>query len=123
MHSIVVGSTNIAGYIVDGSYDMDSTDKYESWQDGNYVEHRIIVTSKVTGSFKVVCSNETIDLDDFRAIFDNAADNGVVNMSVWVTNQGVTKAISAYYNMKSAEHIIRADGTYIDVITVEITER
>lgn len=123
MHRIIVGTTDITDYIVDGTYEMDSEDQFESWKDGNYVEHRIIVSSKVKGSFNVVCSNETIDLDDFRALFDDVADTGKVTMTVYVTNTGKMETISAYYAMKNADHIIRADGTYIDVVTVEITER
>ena len=123
MHRILVGTTDITDYIVDGTYEMDAEDTFESWRDGNYVVHRIIVTSKVKGSFNVVCSHETIDLEDFRELFDDVADTGKVTMTVYVTNTGKTEVISAYYAMTNADHIIRADGTYIDVVTVEITER
>lgn len=123
MHSIIIGQTNITDYIVADTYSMDAESQYESWRDGNYVEHRIIITEKISGSFNVVCSNETLDLDDLYDLFDNAANNGVITATVYVTNKGTTEAISAYYALKSADHIIRADGTYIDVVTVEITER
>ena len=123
MHNIIIGTSDITDYIVDGSYSMDSNAVFESWKDGNYVEHRIIVASKVKGSFNVACSNETLSLSDLYDLFDNAANNGVITATVYVTNTGATEAISAYYALKNADHIIRADGTYIDIVTVEIPER
>lgn len=123
MHRIIIGTTDITDYIVDGSYEMDAEDTFESWRDGNYVEHRIIVASKVKGSFQVVCGNETVSLSDLSDIFEDASNNGVVTVTAYITNTGKIKALSAYYAIKNADHIIRADGTYIDVVTVEITER
>jgi len=123
MHRIMVGTTEITDYIVDGTYEMDAEDTYESWKDGNARQHRVIITSKVSGSFDVACANETISLADFNNIFSNAATSGHVIMNVYVTNQGTTKAITAYYHLKNKDHILRADGTYIDVVTVEVEEQ
>ena len=49
MHRIMVGTTEITDYIVDGTYEMDAEDTYESWKDGNARQHRVIITSKVSG--------------------------------------------------------------------------
>ena len=125
MHNVMIGTTNIKNYVVEGTYKMDASNTYESWKDGNMVEHRIIVTSKVNGSFDVVCSNKTgsITLADFYDIFDDAQTNGIITAGVYVTNRGTFEAISAYYALKNKEHTLLADGTFLDVVTVEITER
>ena len=124
MHNIIIGQTNISDYIIEGTYEMDSTDIYESWKDANYVEHRIITTSKINGSFDVACCNKSgsIELSDFYNIFDDAATNGVITATVYVTNRGSVSAISAYYSLKNKEHTLLADGTFLDVITVELEE-
>ena len=105
MHNIIIGQTNITNYIVDGSYKMDAKSQYESWQDGNFVEHRIIVTEKVEGSFDLVCSNKTgsITLSDFMDIITAADNNGVITCAVYVTNKGASEAIDAYYSITNKE--------------------
>lgn len=125
MHNVVIGQTNIKNYIIEGSYKMDSQDSYESWNDGNYVQHRVIVTTKVNGSFDVVCSNKTgdITLHDFYDIFANAQETGVVLCSVYVTNKGIQKTIEAYYKITNKQHTLLADGTFLDVVTVTIEEK
>lgn len=121
---VVIGTTDITEYVVEGTYKMDGKDTYQSWLDGNMVEHRIIVNSKVEGSFDVVLSNKNnMPLDDFYEIFANAENLGVVNALVYVTNKGIKKAISAYYELTSKEHRLLADGSFLDVVTVGIKER
>ena len=125
MHNIIIGQTNITGYIVADTYKMDAKAQYESWRDGNYVEHRIIVTEKVEGSFDVICSNldGSITLADFMDIIGDAENNGVITCNVYVTNKGASEAIDAYYEVTSKEHTLKADGTFVDVITVALKER
>lgn len=125
MHNVVIGSTNVKNYIVEKTYKMDAQDLYESWQDGNFRQHRVIVANKVSGSFDVVCSNKTgdITLADFYNIFGSAQNNGVVMCSVYVTNKGTQKTINAYYKLTNKEHTLLADGTYLDIITVGLDER
>ena len=122
---VVVNSTDITNYIVEGTYKMDSYDSYESWRDANGVEHRIIVTSKISGSFDLACSNRSssITLSDFLTLWNGAVDNGVVTVGVYVPNLGATKAIEAYYEITSKEHIRSGDGSMIDVLTINISER
>ena len=125
MHNIIIGQTNITGYIVADTYKMDAKAQYESWMDGNYVEHRVIITEKVEGSFDVVCSNldGSITLADFMDIIADAENMGVITCNVYVTNKGAAEAIDAYYTVTSKEHTMKADGTFVDVITVALKER
>ena len=122
---VVVNDTDITNYIVEGTYKMEAQDSYESWKDANGVEHRIIITSKVSGSFDLVCSNrsDSITLPDFLALWNGAVDNGVVTVGVYVINQGELKAIDAYHEISSKEHIRSGDGSLIDVLTINISER
>lgn len=125
MTNIIIGQTNITGYIVNETYKMDSHAQYESWKDGNYVEHRVIITEKVKGSFDVVCSNlpGSITLADFIDIISNADNNGVITCNVYVTNKGYAEAIDAYYSITNKSHVLKGDGTFVDVVTVELEER
>lgn len=125
MHNIIIGQTNISDYIVHDTYKMDAKAQYESWRDGNYVEHRIIITEKIEGEFNVVCSNldGSITLADFMDIISAAENNGVITCNVYVTNKGVSEAIDAYYAIDNESHTMKADGTFVDVLKVSLKER
>ena len=122
---VVIGSTEITNYIVEGSYDVNSSDSYESWQDGNMVEHRIIVSEKVSGKFNVACSNQarSITLANFLTLWNANVDNGVISLSLYVNNTDEFKAIEAYYKITNKEHTRTADGSFVDVLNIEIKER
>ena len=122
---VVVNSTDITNYIVEGSYKMDSSASYESWKDGNLVEHRIIVTHKIKGKFQVVCSNRanSITLADFLALWNSAVANGVVTLAVYVLDTNQFEALEAYYDIENVKHDRAGDGSFIDVLEITITER
>lgn len=123
MQTIMIGTTPITDLIVDGTYKMDAKDQYESWKDGNYREHRVIVTSKVEGSFDVVLPSDGTSLADFMDIIRDSEVNGVITALVDVTNRGSAEAISAYYELDNKEHNITASGRVVDVVTVKLKER
>lgn len=120
---VVVNSTDITSHIVDGTYKINSSDQYESWKDGNGVEHRIIVRTKVSGSFDFVCCDKTITLSDFLTLWNGAVNNGVVLIGLTVLNEGRFDAINAYYEITNKDHIKKGDGQIIDVLTIKIQER
>ena len=120
----IIGSTDISNLIVDETYKMDAEGVFESWLDGNYVEHRIYTASKVRGSFDVVLSSKNdCTLSQFKAIIDGATNNHVLTGAFYCSNTGTVEAVNAFCNLVNKDHILTADGIFIDVITVEITER
>lgn len=122
---LVVNDTDLTAHIVSGSYDISSEDQYESWKDGNFKEHRIIVTSKVSGSFDLACSNRTgsITLAEFLDLWDGAVDNGVITLGLYVPNKDKFELIEAYYEINPKDHILSGDGSFIDVFTIKLQER
>ena len=126
-HVIVNGSTqtDITPYIVAGSYDINIDSKYASWNDGNMVEHRITTAEKVTGSFNIACSDKrnSILLSEFLNIWNSAVTNHVINLDVYVPSLNIQKTIDAYFKISNADHVLSADGNFIDVFKIEIKER
>ena len=122
---VIVNSTNITNYIVEGSYKMDSADIYESWTDGNMKEHRVIVAKKIKGQFQIVCSNRSnsITLANFLTLWNGAVDNGVVTVSVQALDTNSFETIEAYYEIENVKHDRAGDGSFIDVLKISLTER
>ena len=123
MNVITINGHNVAPYIVDGTYQMDAEDQFLSWQDGNMTEHRIIVASKVSGSFDIACHDDGLSLSDFMGYVTGGEVNGIILCGVYVTNKGINKAINAYYTITNKTHDLTAEGDYVDVLTVELKER
>ena len=122
---LVIHGVDYTPYIVHGSYNINTDDVYESWEDGNMVEHRIIVTSKVKGTIQIVCSDmpRCKSASDFLADVKAATDNGVLTVGVYVPNLGAMKAINCYYSVQTSSHIKSIGGQFTDVFTLQIKER
>ena len=122
---VVVNNTDITPYIVEGSYNVNSEDSYESWKDANMVEHRVVIAEKVSGSFQVVCSNRSnsITLANFLTLWNGAVQNKVVTIGCRVLNTNKFEALNCYFKITNTKHDLAADGSFIDVLEIEITER
>ena len=122
---VVVNNTDITNYIVAGSYNVNQEQESESWKDGNKREHRIVIDHKVRGSFQIVCSNKRRDitLANFLELWNSAVVNEVATIGVRVLNTGAFEAIECYFEIKNVQHDLSADGTFVDVLEITITER
>lgn len=120
---VIVDGNDLSNYIVEGSYKMDSEDIYESWKDANYVTHRIIIAHKISGTFDMVVNPKNeVTVADIYDIFNDASDDGVIIAGVYVSNTGATEAIECYWSITNKEHELKADGTFIDILTVKLEE-
>lgn len=119
---IVVNDTDLTPYVVDGSYNIKSSDTYESWQDGNKKEHRIIITSKINGSFQIACGGD-LTLSEFLEVWNSAVNNGILRIGLYVTNTNTFEAIECYFEIDPEDHILTAGGKWIDVLSIKIMER
>ena len=123
---LIINGVDYTPYIVDGSYSIDSEDVYESWNDGNMVEHRIVVTQKVTGSVQLLCSEEgpwprvSALIADLQAATVNHV---LTNLGVYVPSRGAFEAINAYFKLQNTSHIKSMGGKFTDVFTLDIKER
>lgn len=119
----VIGNTDVSDLIVDGSYNMDLDQRYESWLDGNGAEHRSAKIEKTAGSFDVILSAKTMTLSQFYSLVKNStADTGATLCGFASTTTGTFKAINAYLRMTNKEHTVTSSG-FVDIVTVEVQER
>ena len=122
---LILNGVDYTPYIVEGSYKIDSDDIYESWIDGNMLEHRLVVTSKVSGSVQLLCSElgRWPKVSELLADINAATNNHVLTCGVYVPSRGAVEAINCYFNLVSSSHIKSLGGKFTDVFTLEIKER
>lgn len=121
----VVNSTDITNYIIKDTYEMNSEPVYTSWEDANYVEHRVYVRDKVRGSFEVITFGTTprTALVAFLNILKAATSNNVLTIGLYVQNEGTFKALNCFYTVESTQHAVTDDGRYVDRAKISIEER
>ena len=121
---VVVNDTNITPYIDWDSYNIQPKEEYESWQDGNYVEHRIYTRSRLKGSFNVwLCGMNGMDTDTFMELWNGAVHNKIVTLGVYDQTINHMRAIEAYYSITPSKHKEMINGNYFDVFKIEVYER
>lgn len=122
---VVVNNVDLTPHIVEDSYDIQCEDTYESWNDGNAVEHRVVIAQKVKGSFQILCSErgQNITLADFLSTWNGAVNNKVVTIGVYVPVLNQFKALQCYFTLGSPRHIKTSNDDFVDIIKVTITER
>ena len=119
-----INGVDLTPYIDEKSYIMNAEDTYESWLDGNYVEHRIYTTTKIRGSF-VVClyGKDGMNTQTFLETWSGGVNNHIATILVYCQNTDSMEAINAFYAFEGTFHREMINGAYCDKLTISISER
>lgn len=121
---LFVNGVDLTDYINSKSYSVNEVDQYQSWLDGNSVEHRIYSRSRVKGTFEVVLAGKDgMDTAAFMELWNAAVDNHVLTAQVFVQNTNQFKTINCFYSFEGTFHQEMVNNNYCDKITVNIQER
>lgn len=120
---IIVNETDLTPYVVAGSYKVNVKDQYESWRDGNEVEHHSPHIKKVVGEFEIACNSNKLSISSFLAAWNGAVSNDVVSLSLHIPELNELKELSCYFSMSNESHDAKADGGFVDVFKIKVTER
>lgn len=121
MGLVTVNNTDITRYIDKDTFQVNSVDVYESWQNANFIEKRIFIRKRVEGEFEIRCG-KGLTLAAFISNWEAAVDNGVVAMGVFVQNDNRFEAIHAFYSFSGQEHVELDNGAVYDRLIVKIKE-
>lgn len=123
MRYAVVNGTDISQYINEQTYTMKREREFESWYDGNFVEHRNYTRSKVKGSFEVALWGKNgMTLDAFLTLWNAAVANDKVTILLFVQNSGTMEAVEAFFDFSPVLHRNLMNGGSLDRLTIDIVE-
>lgn len=118
-----IGSTDLSQYADIQNYNINEVDVFQSWTDGNWIDHRDVVRTRITGTvllgFKTAASWSA-----FQALLAsqrNAA--GYYPVTLYVNNTGTTETIDAFLDMTNATKWDLVNDRFWRVQTVKVTER
>lgn len=118
-----IGSTDLSQYADIQNYNINEVDVFQSWTDGNWIDHRDMVRTRITGTvllgFKTAASWSA-----FQTLLSsqrNAA--GYYPVTLYVNNTGTTETIDAFLDMTNATKWDLVNDRFWRVQTVTVTER
>lgn len=94
-----ISTTDLTKWEDTEKHDVNRTDVYTTWTDGNWNEHREIVRTRVSGTVTLGFSKEA-DFTAFMTLFSTARDaNGYYPVTVWCSNTNTTETINAFLDI------------------------
>lgn len=118
-----IGTTDITKYVIKDSYSVNTEPVYESWQDGNFREHRIYTRKRIQGKFDVIFFDEDNGAyQDFLDLLDGQTTNHLTTMGLYVENDSSFEALQAYVHITAKQHAETTDGRMVNKMTLNIEE-
>ena len=105
------------------NYDVNKTDVYQEWTDGNWIDHREIVRTRIQGTV-TLGFKKTSDWNAFVALL-NATRNaaGYFPITLWVNNTATSETIDAFLDLAGSGKWDLVNSRFWRVITISVTQR
>lgn len=118
-----VSSTDLTAWEDTNKHAVNKADIYEEWTDGNWITHRVIARTRVTGTVALSFSRES-DFTAFMTLMSSAKSaDGYYAVTVWCNNSNTTETINAFLDFSGdTKWDVTAPIKHHD-ITVSITQR
>lgn len=119
----VIGSTDLTSWEQTENHNVNREDVYEEWVDGNWISHRVIARTRVSGTVILSFARAT-DFASFMTLMSTARDaNGYYPVTVWCSNTNSTETINAFLDIDGATKWDVTAPIKHNTITVTITQR
>jgi hypothetical protein len=118
-----LNGTDITKYIIKDTYDVNTEPVFESWQDGNFKEHRVYIRDRVKGSFDVIFfDDDNGAYQDFLDLLASVTVNRVTTIGLYVLNTSRTELFQVSYTIKAVQHAETTDGRMVNKMTIDLEE-
>lgn len=118
-----INTTDVSAHIDVQNYEMNREDIFTTWTDGNWVEHRVVARTKISGKFQAGFADAT-DFASFMTLLasEKMAD-GYYPVTAYVNNTGTTETFNAYLDVTGADKWDLTNSRQWQVLTVKVTGR
>lgn len=105
------------------NHNVNRDDVYEEWVDGNWVSHRVIARTRISGSVVLSFAREA-DFTSFMTLMGTARNvNGYYSITVWCSNTNSTESVNAFLDIAGDTKWDVTAPIKHHTITVTITQR
>lgn len=119
----VISSTDLTSWEDKEKHEVNRADVWEEWVDGNWVTHRVIARTNVSGKVVLNFSRES-DFSSFISLLSSARNaDGYYPVTVWCSNTNSTETINAFLDIDGDTKWDVTAPIKHHSVTVEITQR
>ena len=119
----LIGSTDLTPWEDTTRHVVNREDIFASWTDGNWIDHREIVRTRVTGTVVLRFSKEA-DFASFMSLMTSARDaNGYYSVTVWCSNTNSVEMVNVFLDIAGETKWDVTCPRKFHEITVTITGR
>ena len=125
MNLLVIGAYDFTQHIKVPSWKVNKEPKYKEWEDANYLTHREITRTEVSGSFTLIY-DDISDLDFFFDTVDalvTASPTGAIPMTLYCNNIHNTETVNAFINFTPANEKPRMFAGGLSEFEVTVKEQ
>lgn len=123
MTFLSIGGTDVSSHIDIQEYKVNAEDVYDSWTDGNWVTHRVVTRTRVSGTCEVGFASAT-DYAAFVALLATARQpGGWYNINCYLHNKGANASVQAYIDTDGEAKWDLTNSRQWQTIVLTITER
>lgn len=125
MMEFIISGKDYSKYVQDSTYHMDETEEFGVWDSADYVRHKDLERTRVSGSFDMVfVSENSEDYKEFLEFLNVVTENHIITCSLYITNKGIVKEnVKFYYSIAYKDHVNTNGSIYKDRITVTLEEK
>ena len=118
-----IGSQDVTSYCDIQNFDINKNAVYTSWTDGNKVEHREIVRTRIEGTVKVGFRYQE-DLQRFyNALSASLQPGGYYSVTAYIQNTAETVTFNAFIETSAESKFDLLNRRFWKAIELEIKER
>lgn len=119
----LIGATDLTAWEKTEQHDVNREDVYEEWTDGNWIDHRVIARTRISGRV-VLGFKRATDYASFLSLLSTARDaEGYYPVTVYVSNTGTTETFNAFLDCQGLTRWDVTAPIQYQQITVNITGR
>lgn len=105
------------------NYDVNKVDVFQEWTDGNWINHRDIVRTRIQGTVTLGFKTVT-DWNAFVSLLNaNRDEAGYFAVTVWVNNTATSETINAFLDLVGSGKWDLVNNRFWRVITISVTQR
>lgn len=118
-----IGATDLTQFEDAEKHVVNREDLFEEWVDGNYIQHRSLSRTQISGTVVLKFVRET-DYSSFLTLLSTARDaEGFYTITVWCSNTGSAETIDAFLDITGETKWDVTAPIKFHGVTIQIVER
>ncbi len=120
---IQLGSTDLSSYADIQNWKVNKADVWQAWTDGNWIDHREVVRTRIEGTFQLGFRTEAAwtSFTTLLAAARNVA--GYYAVQVYVNNTASSETINAFLEISAANKWDLVNSHFWRTVNVTLKER